>query len=234
MQNKSYLFIGISALIHISVFGIISQQISESTPVEHGRSALSVEIIQSKSTVTEQTRNKPEAVVKDTLKSSATSKPHQAPIPVIKKTTPDSTNNLDVAKNVTISKSEITETATTTSTLLDQSASQPVNSDLIADKANEINTEEVIAVLQQELSKHFYYPKSAQRKNWQGLVILSFTIMPDGIIHKIEVNKSSGYDVLDSAAIDALKEIEMQSVLAVALNGNQLHQLLPVNYKLTY
>ncbi|MCK5336436.1 MAG: hypothetical protein KAQ67_09740, partial [Gammaproteobacteria bacterium] len=68
MHNKAYLFIGISALIHFSVIGIISQQINELTPVEHGRSAISVEITQSKNTVTKQPASEPElASIKQTV-----------------------------------------------------------------------------------------------------------------------------------------------------------------------
>jgi len=234
VQNKAYLFIAISALIHTSVIGIISQQVSKKAPAEHGRSALNVEITQSTNTITEQAHSSSKKTVNKTTVSSATEQTRQTMAAVIKKNKNDATNNLNLANNVNIDKEKTEKTEKTVPPVADQPVQIPVNNELTTDTAKEINSDLVLATLQQELTKYFYYPKSAQRKNWQGLVILSFTIMPDGIIHKIEINKSSGYDALDHAAISALKEIKIQSELAIALNGNQLHQLLPVNYKLTY
>lgn len=92
---------------------------------------------------------------------------------------------------------------------------------------------QIESIIKTELSKFFYYPKSAQRKNWQGLVIISFFIRPNGVISNIKVNKSSGYSVLDSAAVDALSKVQKEKELALALNGNSFSQLLPVTYQLT-
>ena len=90
----------------------------------------------------------------------------------------------------------------------------------------------ISSILNHELSRYFYYPKIAQRRNWQGQVILSFTILSDGDITKIKINESSGYRVLDNAAMDALDQIEQRNLLALALNGHTLEQTLPITYKL--
>lgn len=230
MNNKSYLFIGISALIHLSVFGIISQQINETLPVEHGRSAINVEITQSKKTVSDQPRNKPESKAKKQVAATGTNETLNSPVPVIKHTATVSKNKLNVLKPINTEEKKVVNTSSLPQQLPD---SPSIINDAVEDAANEINTEQVIAVLQQELSKYFYYPKSAQRKNWEGLVILSFIIMPDGVIHKIKVSQSSGYDILDTAAVEALTEVKSRYSLVLALNGNSLEQHLPVTYKLT-
>lgn len=45
------------------------------------------------------------------------------------------------------------------------------------------------------------YPDDALDNNWQGKVYLSFVIEKDGTISDVSVSRSSGYDVLDKAAV---------------------------------
>ncbi len=90
----------------------------------------------------------------------------------------------------------------------------------------------VTRLLSSELSRYFYYPKIAQRRHWQGQVLLEFIIMSDGNISQIQVSKSSGYEVLDNAAINALNKIEEHEYFALALNGHNIKQILPITYKL--
>lgn len=227
MHAKVYLFIGVSALIHISVLGILSQKTNELTPVEHGRSAIAVEITQSKNTVRKQDVVKSE---KKAAKHNTTENPeksNQKTTSVLNNLSVDSVQNLEAirdksAKNLQSSESLVVEA---------ENIVLPIPANNHTD--DEINTEAIMAVLREELSKYFYYPASAQRKNWEGQVVLSFTIMPDGVIHEININKSSGYDVLDNAAIEALGEVKKHEELALALNGSSHEQLLPVIYKLT-
>jgi len=227
MNNKIYLFIGISALVHLSVYSLSTKPINKLPIVEHGRSAISIEITQSKTASKKQTEvltpMKPEA----TILAETTDTSLQKVDPVIKNVTYDSSINFEAAQEITPIKIEDTEFSE--SDRLEFSKSE----DDIKDTPDDINAEAISAVLQKELSKYFYYPASAQRKNWEGLVVLSFTIMPDGVIKKIHINKSSGYDVLDDAAIEALAEVKKHEELALAVNGSSLERLLPVTYKLT-
>ncbi|HED33668.1 MAG TPA: energy transducer TonB [Gammaproteobacteria bacterium] len=94
------------------------------------------------------------------------------------------------------------------------------------------NNEALKTLLNAELEKYFYYPKAAQRKNRQGSVILAFTINSDGEIENIHINKSSGYNILDNAAIKALNKIEANKDFAMALNGNSTELTVPINYRL--
>lgn len=49
------------------------------------------------------------------------------------------------------------------------------------------------------------YPLKAKSKNWEGTVILLAKVKKDGTIGQIEVENSSGYDILDQEAIKAVK-----------------------------
>jgi len=95
-----------------------------------------------------------------------------------------------------------------------------------------VDNEKIKTLLDKALSKHFYYPKSARRKNRQGKVILAFTINSNGLIEHVRVDMSSGYTVLDEAAIKAFKKIEMNEFLANVLLGTTTEYTLPISYRL--
>jgi protein TonB len=61
--------------------------------------------------------------------------------------------------------------------------------------------------LQEALARHFSYPLLARRRGWQGEVLLAFRLQSDGRIIDARVARSSGYGVLDRAALDALGKV---------------------------
>lgn len=50
------------------------------------------------------------------------------------------------------------------------------------------------------------YPKMARKRGYQGTVILSVLVNKDGRVDNLWVFESSGYNVLDNAALEAVKE----------------------------
>ncbi|HWV15559.1 MAG TPA: energy transducer TonB [Cellvibrio sp.] len=49
------------------------------------------------------------------------------------------------------------------------------------------------------------YPETAQERGWEGTVILSVLVQPDGKAKTVEVKTSSGRKVLDQAALDTVQ-----------------------------
>lgn len=49
------------------------------------------------------------------------------------------------------------------------------------------------------------YPEIAKRHGYEGLVVLNVFVLESGSVGKIEIRKSSGYDVLDNSALDAVR-----------------------------
>lgn len=45
------------------------------------------------------------------------------------------------------------------------------------------------------------YPEQARRRNLEGSLVLSVDVLPDGSIERVQVLRSSGYDLLDEAAV---------------------------------
>ena len=223
MKPNLYLFIGLSLLIHVIVAsGFIWPQDSFKIN-EQGRSNISVEISPSETQehLNKSTSNlnthQPENLVATSTHSTSNS--------THKHTQTEKTNkniqNLKKRKTNTQKRQELTKEKSSNLTMKTEASK-------VSPNINKIES-----IIKAELSRYFYYPSSAQRKNWQGLVIISFLIKADGNITEIRINKSSGYNVLDTAAIDALSKVKRKEELSLALNGNTISQLLPVTYQLT-
>jgi len=50
------------------------------------------------------------------------------------------------------------------------------------------------------------YPPSARRRGYQGVVLLRVRVLEDGTVGEVRVVRSSGYAVLDRAALEAVKQ----------------------------
>lgn len=82
--------------------------------------------------------------------------------------------------------------------------------------------------LHQELARHFNYPLLARRRGWQGEVLLAFRLEADGRIIDARIARSSGYSVLDHAALTALGKVKR--IETGASHGFAMQ--LPVIYQL--
>ena len=99
-------------------------------------------------------------------------------------------------------------------------------------KTNTISKAHVISIIYKRLNNHFKYPRIAQRRNWQGQVLLAFRLSRDGNIKNIKINHSSGYNVLDQAAIVALQKIGQLPQVTSWLNDG-IDIQIPIIYQLT-
>lgn len=80
------------------------------------------------------------------------------------------------------------------------------------------------------LARYFRYPPRARREGWQGAVLLRFRINSDGTLAAIQVAHSSGYALLDRAAVGALSRVGRLSLESALPHPLELQ--LPVIYRL--
>lgn len=76
------------------------------------------------------------------------------------------------------------------------------------------------------------YPKEARKKGWEGVVRLEFTVSKDGRVMKITKIKSSGYELLDDAAIEALKKMPCEPTTQDGEPIESIRQI-PIRFKLS-
>lgn len=89
----------------------------------------------------------------------------------------------------------------------------------------------LLSQIKTKFTNHFSYPHIAQRKGWQGEVLLTFNINQQGNISNIHVKDSSGYAVLDQAAHYSLSQVKQITVNDWPFNIKHAFKL-PVIYKL--
>lgn len=95
--------------------------------------------------------------------------------------------------------------------------------------ADSVNWYQVQTRIRTELSEHFYYPKIAQRNGWQGRVVLSVTVNKNGSLTDHRVVETSGYNILDQAALSSLVKIRH-----VPLAKGQLYNSVDIQFPVLY
>jgi len=77
-----------------------------------------------------------------------------------------------------------------------------------------------------------YYPAIAVRNQWQGTVSLGIHVHANGQLSQVRVLNSSGYRILDQAAVSGIMKINILPDTRTLLNGNNFDVILPVIYQL--
>ena len=75
------------------------------------------------------------------------------------------------------------------------------------------------------------YPAIARRKGWQGVVKLELLIESDGHISDLHIEQTSGYALLDKAALSSLQLAHVPDA-AQWLDGKAVSIVVPVEYRL--
>ena len=88
------------------------------------------------------------------------------------------------------------------------------------------------ALLASEIAKHKQYPILAKRTRQQGNVILQVQITSLGKLIAAQVYQSSGYELLDSQAMEMVKKATPFSHPPSALGERDLTLLVPVSFRL--
>jgi periplasmic protein TonB len=89
-----------------------------------------------------------------------------------------------------------------------ESPSRPTSS--LTDESKRLALEESflrerLSVISNIVQRHINYPPIARRMGWEGRVLISFILEPNGDIRDLKVLKSCGYEVLDKEALDAIR-----------------------------
>ena len=88
-----------------------------------------------------------------------------------------------------------------------------------------------LAGFRQRLQKSLVYPLVARRRGLEGRVEIELVLEPSGRVRDVAVVSSSSYDVLDDAAVEAVKSIPPEP-LPVQAKRQSLRVRLPVVFQL--
>ena len=79
---------------------------------------------------------------------------------------------------------------------------------------------------------YFNYPKLAREKGWQGTVELMVYIDAQSQLTQVRLIRSSGYGVLDHAAIASLNHVKALPLVMQWLDNHGFEMVFPVKYQL--
>lgn len=89
----------------------------------------------------------------------------------------------------------------------------------------------LVEALLDKLEQLKRYPRVAKLNRWQGRVVVQASVREDGHIVNPEIKESSGYDVLDQAALETLKATSPLT-LKYRLEQPLVAISVPINYQL--
>ncbi|MCG2576836.1 TonB family protein [Dechloromonas sp. XY25] len=81
-------------------------------------------------------------------------------------------------------------------------------------------------------ARGYEYPRVAAMRGWEGEVRLRLKVARKGNLIGVQLDHSSGFDVLDQHALSMLEGHGNLPPLPDALEGNEIQVIVPINYKL--
>ncbi len=82
------------------------------------------------------------------------------------------------------------------------------------------------------LARQQEYPRVAALRGWEGEVRLRLKVARKGNLVAVQLDRSSGFDVLDQHALAMLEGYGTLPALPDGLEANEIQVVVPVNYKL--
>lgn len=111
-------------------------------------------------------------------------------------------------------------------------ASTPVRTDTAAGvDADGLRSYRIsLAVLAQRLRR---YPPRAREAGWAGTAEVRVAVNAEGLAQAPQLDRSSGFAVIDEAALDMLGRAAQRTAVPDTLRGRAFSTVLPVEFKLT-
>ena len=94
------------------------------------------------------------------------------------------------------------------------------------------NPKDYFSLLIAWLNQHKDYPSAVKKKKQQGTVVLAFSINRSGTVLASRVQKSSGYPLLDQAALDMLARANPLPAMPDSMPRQRLRLAVPIEYSL--
>lgn len=91
---------------------------------------------------------------------------------------------------------------------------------------------EIAAKIVYQMERYKKYPKQARRISAEGIAKVTFSVNAAGIVASADISDSSGYSILDNAALQAAEKIVGSKVVTNDSYNNLLQVTVPVDFYL--
>ena len=171
------------------------------------------------------------------LEMSVTISTSPIPKPIEKIETPQPIKKVEpVQKRIT---PIIDKNATSIAQPIPKEVAPPMPAEAISKTPNILPQEQVTqhlesysSLLANAIAKYKQYPKIAQMRGWQGIVITDLEIDSKGSVVSVKIKKSSTYEVLDNEALEMIKKASPFPAPPESLRGKNFNVLVPISFKL--
>ena len=134
----------------------------------------------------------------------------------------------DIELFITLTPRIVTDTETRQETRQEVSLKLP---ETVKDDVPTQLLKDYIRAVQIKIINSVYYPQDAKEFSWEGTVRLSLLITSDGRLKEAKISESSGYDLLDKAALDAVKEQAPYFPFPDQVELEKLRIEVPITYR---
>lgn len=86
------------------------------------------------------------------------------------------------------------------------------------------------AELRAKIDKNKYYPTMSRRLGQTGTVVVAFTLLEDGNIVNVRIDKPSQFERLNVSALDAVKKVERFKPIPKEAGDNTMDIKVPVKF----
>jgi TonB family protein len=62
--------------------------------------------------------------------------------------------------------------------------------------------------IKNRITRHLSYPPVARRLKWQGIAVVTFYILENGLVENIKIARSSGHQLLDNHVVDTVRLLQ--------------------------
>lgn len=235
IRKKSF---ALSLALHVSVLaGVFLWMSHRKEPIKATKPTLiKLAMLQTPQTQKEQAKEVPKAKMQKPFQEQVVRppKPTLAPNPLVKTTTTQKTSTLpmeppepkpqampsvkkqEVAQEMPKVEQKVVSKPQPLTPAVDTKGIQNAYLSYIHQSANHLKT----------------YPKNARRLSQEGVAYVHFVIQSDGTISNITLQKSSGFSLLDAAALQLIASLKTLKPIPEELAKERYDLVLPVDYKL--
>ncbi|MGB4911702.1 MAG: TonB family protein [Candidatus Dechloromonas phosphoritropha] len=123
----------------------------------------------------------------------------------------------------------VTERAAVTSGTMSQTVSPAA---LQAEDVSADGVRQYRLNLAREARRFKDYPRGARERGWEGVVVVVVNTVAGVGVPVVSLSQSSGFDVLDQAALDLVGQAVSTAAMPESLHGRQFALTLPIHYRL--